>query len=153
MIERGFIGAELPGFAVTVERSRLRLFAKAVGETDPVYLDEAAAAQAGHPDLPVPPTFLFCLEMDAPDPAALRRMLRIDLSQILHGEQGFRYHRMAHAGDRLSFSPRIADLYERKGGALQFVVRETAVRDAAGAPVADLRCVTVVRDPAAGPAA
>jgi hypothetical protein len=27
------------------------------------------ARAAGHPGLPVPPTFLFCLEMDAPNPA------------------------------------------------------------------------------------
>ena len=46
-------------------RGRLRFFAKAIGETDPVYTDDAAARDAGYPDLPAPPTFLFAAELDA----------------------------------------------------------------------------------------
>lgn len=56
-----------PG-VVTVERGRLALFARVTGQTDPVYTDVAAARAAGHPDLPVPPTFIFGLELEAPDP-------------------------------------------------------------------------------------
>ncbi len=40
-----------------MERGRLRMFAAAIGETDPIYTDVEAARAAGHPDLPVPPTF------------------------------------------------------------------------------------------------
>lgn len=146
MIDTGFIGATLPVFDAEVEAGRLRAFARATGQTDPVYSDRAAARAAGHEDIPVPPTFLFCLEMDAPNPAALREMLGIDYTKLLHGEQHFTYHRMAHAGDRLTFSPRVADIYTRKGGALEFVVRETRVVNRRDELVAELRCVTVVRN-------
>jgi acyl dehydratase len=145
MIDRRHIGHALPAFAVPVEAGRLRFFAKATGQTDPVYLDEAAARDAGHPSLPVPPTFFFCLEMEAPDPAALRTLLGIDYRRVLHGEQHFRYHAMAHAGDVLRFEPRIADIYDKKGGALEFVKRETRVSDPHGALIAELTCLTVVR--------
>jgi acyl dehydratase len=94
----------------------------------------------------VPPTFFFCLEMDSPRPAAMRELLGIDIARVLHGEQGFVYHAMAHAGDELRFEPRIADIYAKKGGALEFVVRETRVTDAAGRLVAELRATTVVRN-------
>ena len=89
----------MPAYTVDVERSRLRFFAKATGQNDPAYTDEAAARAAGHPALPVPPTFLFCLEMDAPDPGALRRQMGIDIALILHGEQRFAYTRPLLAGD------------------------------------------------------
>lgn len=145
MIDRRFIGHALPAFTVSVEAGRLRFFAKATGNTDPVYIDEAAARDAGHPHLPVPPTFFFCLEMDQPNPAAMRELLGIDYRRLLHGEQHFRYHAMAHAGDALHYGPRIADIYEKKGGALEFVRRETAVTNQHGALVAELTCVTVVR--------
>lgn len=145
MIDRRHIGHTLPRFSVPVEAGRLRFFAKATGQHDPLCTDEAAARDAGHPGLPVPPTFLFCLEMEQPNPAAMRELLGIDYRRILHGEQHFTYHAMAHAGDRLSFEPRIADIYDRKGGALEFVVRETRVTNQRGEPVADLRTVTVVR--------
>lgn len=146
MIDKRYIGHELPRYTVDVEKGRLRFFAKSIGETDPIYSDEAAAREAGHRALPVPPTFLFCLEMDAPNPAAVRELLGIDLGKVLHGEQSFTYHAMAYAGDRLSFEQRISDIYDKKGGALEFVVRDTKVTNQDGRLVAELRGVTVVRN-------
>ena len=146
MLDRQYIGHTMPKFSATVEKGRLRLFAKAIGETDPVYTDEAAAQAAGHPGLPVPPTFFFCLEMESPDPAAIRNLLGLDYRRVLHGEQGFTYHRMAYAGDVLSFEQRIEDIYDKKGGALDFVLRKTRVTNQRGEHVADLRTVTVQRN-------
>ena len=146
MIDRRFIGHQMPAFSVDVEPGRLRFFAKATGQTDPVYFDDAAARAAGHRALPVPPTFLFCLEMDAPNPAAIRELLGMDYRTLLHGEQGFVYHRMAHAGDRLTFEQRIDDIHDKKGGALEFVVRKTRVHNQHDELVAELRTVTVIRN-------
>jgi acyl dehydratase len=146
MIDKRFIGHVMPAFSAEVEKGRLRFFAKATGQTDPVYADEAAAHAAGYPSLPVPPTFLFCLEMEAPDPAAIRNLLGMDYRTLLHGEQGFTYHRMAFAGDTLSFEQRIDDIYDKKGGALEFVVRKTRVTNQRGEDVAELRAVTVIRN-------
>lgn len=145
MIDRQYIGHRMPAFTVDVEKGRLRFFAKATGQTDPVYTDEAAARAAGYPALPVPPTFLFCLEMESPDPAAIRNLLGMDYRKLLHGEQGFSYHGMAYAGDKLTFEQRIEDIYDKKGGALEFVVRLTRVTNQNGQHIADLRAVTVLR--------
>lgn len=146
MIDKRFIGHVMPTFSAEVEKGRLRFFAKATGQTDPVYADEATARAAGFPSLPVPPTFLFCLEMEAPDPAAIRNLLGMDYRTLLHGEQGFTYHRMAFAGDTLTFEQRIDDIYDKKGGALEFVVRKTRVTNQRGEDVAELRAVTVIRN-------
>jgi acyl dehydratase len=146
MIDRQYIGHCMPPFSASVERGRLRFFAKAIGESNPVYTDESAARAAGHPGLPVPPTFLFCLEMESPDPAAIRNLLGLDYRRLLHGEQGFTYHRMAYAGDVLSFEQRIEDIYDKKGGALEFVLRKTRVTNQRNEHVADLRTVTVMRN-------
>jgi len=147
MIDKRFIGHTMPAFSVAVEAGRLRFFAKATAQADPIYSDETAARAAGHPGLPVPPTFLFCLESEAPDPAAIRNLLGIDYRNLLHGEQGFRYHALAHAGDVLTFEQRIDDIYDKKNGALEFFVRKTRVTNQRKEPVAELRCVSVVRHP------
>ncbi|MBT1098050.1 MaoC family dehydratase N-terminal domain-containing protein [Streptomyces sp. Tu102] len=131
---------------VDVERGRLRFFGKAIGETDPVYLDAAAACAAGHPDIPVPPTFFFSLSLEAPQPFGYLDELGVDLRRVLHGEQSFEYHALAYAGDRLTLQDRIVDVYAKRGGALEFVVKQTEITRA-GAPVADLRSVLVVRNP------
>ena len=146
MIDKRFIGHVMPTFSAVVEAGRLRFFAKATGQTDPLYSDEAAARAARHPGLPVPPTFLFCLEMESPDPAAIRNLLGMDYRSLLHGEQGFAYHAMAYAGDTLTFEQRIEDIYDKKGGALEFIVLETTARNQDDVVCCTLKSVAVVRN-------
>ena len=146
MVDRSAIGLTLEPFTVTAEAGRLGFFARAIGEENPIFVDAAARA-AGHPGLPLPPTFLFSMELDGPDPFGLFHRLGIDMGRLLHAEQSFVYHRVAHAGEALTFSARVADVFDKKGGALTFVVRQTAVTDAAGSAVADLTTVLVVRNP------
>ncbi|PVX70876.1 MaoC family dehydratase N-terminal domain-containing protein [Paraburkholderia unamae] len=145
MLNKTIIGKALPSFYATAEAGQLALFAKATGETNPVYLDEAAARDAGHAGLPLPPTFLFSLELTQSS-AEWREEAGIIASRILHGEESFVYHRIAYAGEKLLFESRIADIYEKKGGALSFLVRETRVTNARGEHVADLRSVLVHRN-------
>lgn len=148
-IDISVIGTELPAQTLTVDRGRLRFFAKAIGETNPVYTDVEAAKAAGYRDIPVPPTFLFSVELEAPDPFAFLTSLGVDLRFVLHGEQSFRYHDIAYPGDELVARPRIADIYSKKDGALEFIVKDTRVTRADGAPIADLRSVIVVQNPGA----
>jgi acyl dehydratase len=145
MINKSYIGRSLPSFYANAEPGQLALFAKATGETRPVYTNEAAAHDAGYPSLPVPPTFLFSLELTQPA-SAWREEIGITPSRILHGEQSFVYHRSAYAGERLHFEPRITDIYDKKDGALSFIVKETRVTNAKGEHVADLRAVIVHRN-------
>lgn len=146
-IDPAAIGTVLEPVVVDVERGRLRAFAQATGQDDPVYWDLAAATAAGHPDLPVPPTFLFGLELEAPDPFGYLAGLGVDLRFVLHGEQRFDYHRIAHAGETLTAQSRIEDVYSKRGGALEFVVKKTAVTGSDGSAVADLTSVIVIRHP------
>jgi len=130
-----------------VECDRLRFFAQVTGEENPLFRDEAVAQARGYPSLPLPPTFLFCLEMAGPRPMEVYERLGVNYAHVLHGEQHFVYHRLAFAGETLHFKPRIADLYEKKGGALGFIVWETRVEAGDRTPVADLRSVVIARPP------
>ncbi len=145
MIGREFIGRSWGPYQVEVEKGRLRLFAKVIGETNPIYSDEDAARAAGYRSLPVPPTFLFSLELDCLEPTSWLEELGAPIAKVLHGEQSFHYYSVAVAGDILTFSPRIVDIYSKKAGALEFIVKETRVAARCGGAVADLRSVLVVR--------
>ncbi|WP_131738114.1 MaoC family dehydratase N-terminal domain-containing protein [Actinomadura roseirufa] len=145
MIDRSAIGTRTRPFSVDIGRDRLRAFALASGETDPVYTDLEAARRAGHPDLPVPQGFLFSLEMEQPEPLAFLDRLGVDIRRVLHGEQIFTYRSTAYAGDRLTASIRIDDIYSKRDGALEFIVRTTewTRRDA---PIAELTSILVVQN-------
>ena len=139
------VGTERPGGSLLVTRSRLRLFAKATGQADPIFTDLEAAKRAGHPDLPVPPTFFYGVDLEAPDPFAHLDDAGVDLRSVLHGEQEFTYHRVAHAGEELHTSSKVVDYYEKKGGSLQFLVTDTPVVDDAQCLVVTMRTTLVVR--------
>ncbi|MBO9648568.1 MAG: MaoC family dehydratase N-terminal domain-containing protein [Variovorax sp.] len=146
MIDKKWIGHELRASELPIERSRLRFFAKAIGETDPLYTDEAAARDAGYPDLPAPPTFLFAAELDSGATDKLLADLGIPLSKLLHGEQGFTYHRSACVGDTVTVRSRIEDIYDKKNGALEFVVKASRATNQNGELVAEMRTVIVCRN-------
>ncbi|WP_342625545.1 MaoC family dehydratase N-terminal domain-containing protein [Pseudomonas alkylphenolica] len=146
MADHSLIGRSLGVTTAEVEKGRLRFFAKAIGETDPLYTDESAARAAGYKSLPVPPTFLMCLESEGRDTDHIvQSIFGFDLGRILHAEQGFVYHRMAFAGDVLTFDTRVVDVYEKKGGALTFVVQQTRVTNQDGEHIADIRSSLVQR--------
>ncbi len=146
MIDRSFIGHEFAPVTVEVEKGRLRFFAKATGNADPTYFDEASARDAGYSSLPAPPTFLFCLEMERENPMDFLDLLKVDLGRVLHGEQSFTYYAPVCAGDQITFRSRIADIYDKKNGALEFIVMDTECRNQNDERVANMRRSIVVRN-------
>jgi acyl dehydratase len=145
MIDRKFIGHQLKPSVLTVDRTRLQFFAKAIGEKDPVYTDPAAAQAAGYADVPAPPTFLFAAELDSGANDQLLVDLDIPLAKLLHGEQSFRYIKPVCAGDTVTVQSTITDIYDKKGGKLEFAVKDSQVTNQRSELVAELRTVLVVR--------
>ncbi len=145
MIDKKFIGYKLKPSVLLLDRTRLQFFAKAIGEQDPVYLDPAAAQAAGYADLPAPPTFLFAAELDSGANDQLLTDLDIPLVKLLHGEQSFRYIKPVCAGDTVSVESTITDIYDKKGGKLEFVVKDSRVTNQKVELVAEMRTVLVVR--------
>ncbi|GAA4815026.1 MaoC family dehydratase N-terminal domain-containing protein [Tomitella cavernea] len=147
-IDPSVVGRELAPVTAVIEAGRLALFATATGQDDPVYSDPAAARAAGHPGVPVPPTFLFGIELDQPEPFGWLTDLGVDLRHVLHGEQSFTYHAQAYAGEEVTARPHIAEVYSKKSGTLQFIAKHTRVTRVDGTAVADLESLIVVREPA-----
>lgn len=145
MIDKKWIGHQLPVSVLPIERSRLQFFAKATGETDPVYTDVAAARDAGYAGLPAPPTFLFAAELDSGAAFQLLADLQVPIARLLHGEQSFSYHAPACAGDTLTVTSTVSDIYDKKGGALEFIVKTSRAVNQRDELVAELCSVLVCR--------
>jgi acyl dehydratase len=145
MIDRSFIGWTSAPATVEVDHDRLRRFAQAIGETNPIYTDEQAARASGYPGLPAPPTLAFCLEMEKKIAYQMLDKMGVPLNSILHGEQTFIYHQPILAGDRLTLQARVLDIYAKKGGALEFIVNETVMTNQRGERAIEMQSVLVVR--------
>lgn len=147
MIDEDAIGMTFAPVHTKVEGGRLRYFFETIGERNPVYRDPAAAAAAGYAGIPIPPTYLFCLEMmDAENPFEFLARLKIDISRILHGEQTFVYHAPVVVGDQLAFETRVKSVAQKKGGAMTIIEFVTKVTNHSGRHVADAIRSVVVRN-------
>lgn len=146
MLDTSKIGHKFTTFSADVEKGRLKFFAEAIGETDPVYTDEAAARQAGYASLPAPPTFPMVLDMEGPENMPVLELLGIDIAKILHGSQEFEYFAPICAGDVITVTSRIADMFEKKDGALEFVLSENTYTNQGGQMVARAISTLVVRN-------
>jgi acyl dehydratase len=146
VVDRRAIGRELPPLTMVVDLGRLRFFAKSIGETNPIYVDPAAAQAAGLAGVPVPPTFFFSVGLEAPEPFAFLPEMGVDITTILHGSQSFMYHQMAYAGDELTVHSRIADVFDKRDGQLTFIIQESKVRGQREQLIAELESVIIVQN-------
>jgi hypothetical protein len=112
---------------VLLDRGRLRRFAVAIGETDPRYTNLEHARSLGHPDLPVPPTYLFTLESEGQDTLAFMVSLGVDPLSVLHGEQAFDYARPLHAGQVVEVRHAVLTDVTRPEKGLRIIQRQTVV--------------------------
>lgn len=115
-------------------------YAEAIGET--------GAIHGGEGSRPILPTFLFTLSISKPRPFEVYDELGIEQARILHAEQSFAFSAPIVAGQRLTFTPRLTGVSEKRNGALLFVSVTTAVADRAGRAIAELGTVIAVRQAA-----
>lgn len=136
-IDRKFLGFALPPFKVTATPERIARFADAIGERNPLYRERIA-----------PPTFLKVLEGEDNSSRRILDALGVPLPRVLHAEQQFDYLAPVCAGDELLVERRVTDLYDKKGGEMEFIVIETSFTGPSGMLVARSRQIVLVRNAA-----
>jgi acyl dehydratase len=116
-----------------VGREKIREFADAIGATDTVHLDPAAAQALGYADVIAPPTFPIVLTMPATRLISDNPDLGFDYARMVHGDQRFTYVRPIVAGDELVCVTSIEKLSSRAG--LDSVSLRADIQTTAGEPV------------------
>ncbi|MFI5605957.1 MaoC family dehydratase N-terminal domain-containing protein [Amycolatopsis sp. NPDC051903] len=143
-LDQSFIGRSYPPDSLyEVSREKIREFADAIGDPNPIYRDPEAARAAGHPDVVAPPTFLTILNLPKVNRIVADPELGLDYSRMVHGDQGFSYERPVHAGDTLEISATIENIMARAGN--DFINVSAAITDAEGRLVCTTRAQLVVR--------
>ena len=143
-LDQSFVGRSYPASGpYEVGREKIREFADAIGDADPVYRDTEAAKAAGHPDVIAPPTFPTVITMRAQRVLIQDPELGLDYSRVVHGEQSFQYHRPVHAGDRLVTTVYVDGIRAAAGNDILTTRSEVTTED--GEPVLTARAVIVAR--------
>jgi len=122
------IGKTFPPATYAVGREKIREYARAVGETDPLYLDVEAARAAGHRDVVAPPMFAVVYSLPAVWPALFDEEVGIDFGRMVHGGQEFEWGPVVVAGDEITTTTSLKDASERRGNGF-FVFESVSVNE------------------------
>jgi acyl dehydratase len=137
------VGKTYPPTSYAVGREKVREFAAAVGEENPLHNDLDAAREAGYADVVAPPMFAVVFGGRAMAPALFDPEVGIDFSRMVHGGQEFVWGPPVVAGDEIATEVEVKDVAER--GGLQFFVFESRSTNQNGETVCTGTWTNIVR--------
>jgi acyl dehydratase len=128
------IGIESEPSIYLVEKEPIRRLAAAMGDNNPLYRDEEYAKKLGYRSIIAPlgfqPTYCFPVKI-APMRADAGPRMPSGFTRFMNGGDEYEFFHPIQAGDVLSVTRRLGDLYERDGrmGKMLFTVNETVFRN------------------------
>lgn len=124
MVDKAAIGKTTAVSTMEVEKGHIRRFAQAIGDDNPLYLDEEYAKKSRYGGIIAPPTFPTTFGFEG---EGVLQGLDINYARLLHGEQEYEYFSPIKAGDTINFSTTITDITEKEGksGAMDIITTET----------------------------
>jgi len=131
--DRDILGKEFVLGTFDVTQEMIQGFARAVGETDPKYLDAEVAKEGVTGGLIAPPVFYDVFRADQlPDP-------KVKFGKVaFNAGQRCEFYAPIRPGDTITLKTRITDVYEKTGrtGKMVFIVRQTIYENQLGEAVA-----------------
>jgi len=137
------IGKTYAPVTYAVGREKIREYASAVGETNPLHHDLDAARAAGYDDLVAPPMFAVVYSAPSVGPAVVDPDVGINLMMMVHGGQEFRWGPVVVAGDEITTTTTVKEIADR--GGMGFYVFESSSTNQRGETVCTARWTNIVR--------
>jgi acyl dehydratase len=136
------VGKSFDSAEFEVDADRIRQYADAVGEENAIYHDADAAREAGFRDVVAPPMFAVVYSAPAMGPPILD-VIADKLPMMLHGGQEFVWGEPVCAGDVITTTPEVKEIYEKDGKG--FYVFESVSRNQDGQEVVRATWTNIVR--------
>ena len=137
------VGKTYAPLTYAVGREKIREYAFAVGETNPVHLEVEAARALGYRDVVAPPMFAAVYISPAIGPPLFDPEVVINFALMVHGGQEFKWGPLVVAGDEIETTVAVKDISERSGTG--FYVFETVSTNQDGAEVVRATWTNIVR--------
>jgi acyl dehydratase len=148
MVNQELVGKVLTTYTFEIERGKIREFATAIGDHNPIYHSLEAAHAAGFPDIPIPPTFPTVLNIwGISEHFSIAQALGVPGPRLLHGEEDYIYLAPVYARDVLTSTISLESLEQKQGssGTLEIVGIKAVYTNQRGEEVIQSRHVVVVR--------
>jgi acyl dehydratase len=136
-------GKNYPPFEYEVGKEKIREYAHAVGEDNPIYFDRTKAKEAGFRDIPAPPMFAVVYSAGSVGPAVLDPEVGLNFAMMVHGSQEFVWAEPVCAGDTITTETSVKDISKR--GGMGFYVFESVSENQDGQEVVRGTWTNIVR--------
>jgi acyl dehydratase len=137
------VGKEYPSTTYEVGLEKVREYANAVGQTEPVHHDRDAARAAGFRDVVAPPMFTVVYSAASMGPAILDPEVGINFAAMVHGGQEFVWGEPVCAGDEITTTASVREIFEKDG--MAFYVFESVSTNQEGDEVVRATWTNIVR--------
>lgn len=121
------IGFKYKPYSFEIEKGKIKEFAAAINDDNPIYYDLEAAKKEGYEGIPIPFTFLQAVDLwGGYDFQTKVSLLKLNAVKILHGEQEYEIIKEIYAGDTLTVNAEVIDVQIKKGasGGMDIITTE-----------------------------
>ena len=142
-VDTSTVGKTFEPAEFEVDADRIRQYADAVGEDNPVHHDPEAARAAGFRDVVAPPMFAVVYSAPAMGPPIFEVIGGELLPRMVHGGQEFVWGEPVCAGDTITTQAEVKEIYEKDG--MGFFVFESVSRNQEGQETVRAKWTNIVR--------
>jgi acyl dehydratase len=122
-IDKTFIGKEYKPVYYVIGQEKIKEYALAIGDHNPLYLDSEVAKKSSYGCIIAPPMFVVVFAKECMDALFIDKELNINFARLLHGEQEFNFHKIVKSGDTVKSIGKIKNIFQK--GNNDFVELET----------------------------
>ena len=137
---RSFIGLESDPVTYVVEKHSIEHFARAIGESNPIYFDEQFAKD-NVGGIIAPPTFIRLFR-----PKRLEKQFPDSFSNLVDGGSSYTFHEKIFVGDQITVVSKLKDLFIKSGsfGDMMFKISLTSYTNQKNILVAEQEITTIL---------
>jgi acyl dehydratase len=114
MIDAKLFGKTYPPTRYVVGSEKIREYCRAIGENNPLCLDEEAAKEGPYGAIVAPPTFAVVYTGEPVAHALFDKELNLNLMMLVHGEQEFVFHKLVKHNDTVISTGKFVKAEARK---------------------------------------
>ncbi len=142
-IDTKHLGKKYPPHVYEVGKEKIKEYARAIGDFNPLYLDDEKAKASKYGGIIAPPTFAVVYAGGPVGQMLMDGDLALNLMMLVHGEQEFEFGEVVRPGDVITTESEIVEIYEKKGKS--FITMETTSKNQRGEMTVKGRWTFVVR--------
>lgn len=130
-IDAKFIGKGYGPITYVVGQEKIKEYACAVGDLNPLYTNPEFAKKSKYGSVIAPPMFVVVFARDILfEHLFCDKDLNLNMQKLLHGEQEFTFHKIVKANDTIKTSGEIINIFSKNNN--DFVLLETRSHNQTG---------------------